>query len=321
MRSESMFFTLGHSPIIEELSHEFDLIPLVPRNFSDGEFFVRIPENVRNQDCYLIVDMTPANVFEVIITINTLKKSSAKKVTLVAPYLPYSRQDRRVDTRTPMSAKVLATMLETAGVDHVITMDVHALQIECFYDVPFDNLQGSVHLINNILDRRKVIPEGAHDKTMSINSNNTIMVAPDAGAAKRTRYLAEKFGFQVVVLDKKRISDTEVRSYLIGNVEGMNCLMLDDMISSGGTIITGADVLIESGAKEVYAGCIHMLASQEKLLRLQESKISGVFSLNTRNIPNSWITSKVQVVDVSILIADAIRRDASGMSVSSMFNQ
>lgn len=308
--SECMFFTMGSSPIIEALSSEFDLIPLKPRNFSDGEFFVRIPENVRNQDCYLIVDMTPANVFEVIIAINTIKKSCAKKVTLVAPYLPYCRQDRRVDTRTPMSAKVVATMLEAAGVDHVITMDVHALQIECFYDVPFDNLQGSARLVDDILDR-----------VSSINRENTIMVAPDAGAAKRTRHIAEKFGFQVALLDKKRISDTEVKSYLIGNVEGKNCLMLDDMISSGGTIITGAGVLKENGAKEVYAGCIHMLASQENLLNLQQSVVDGVFTLNTRNIPNNWTMPKVLVFDVSALIGDAIRRDATGMSVSSMFNQ
>lgn len=327
MQSENMFFTLGHSPIIESLATEFDLIPLKPKNFSDGEFFVRIPENVRNQDCYLIVDMTPANVFEVIITINTLKKACAKKVTLVAPYLPYSRQDRRVDTRTPMSAKVLATMLETAGVDHVITMDVHALQIECFYNVPFDNLQGSAFLIREILDRKVLPVNNEIELPISINRENTILVSPDAGAMKRTRHLAELLGFQVAMLDKKRISDIEVRSYLIGEVEGKNCLMLDDMISSGGTIITGAESLKNAGAKDVYAGCIHMLAKEDNLQALQNSRLTGVFSLNTRNINRKKITKnynsvdKIQVVDVSSIFADAIRRDASGMSVSSMFNQ
>lgn len=324
---ESLYFTLGRSPIIDGLK-SINTITLEPKKFSDGEFFVKIPVNVRNKQCYLIVDMTPDNIFQVLITIDTLKKACASKVTLVAPYLPYCRQDRRVDIRTPMSAKVLASMLETAGVDHIITMDVHALQIECFYNVPFDNLQGSSLLIRKILedDQKTVHIKDTSKNTIhwKISRNNTVLVAPDAGAAKRTRFLAEKFGFQVVLLDKKRISDTEVKSYLIGDVKGKNCLMLDDMISSGGTIITGAKVLKENGADNVLAGCIHMLASEENISRLSNSDIHRVYSLNTRNVPMEYkhsLYDNIRVVDASSIFIDAITRDSSGLSVSSMFNQ
>ena len=316
---ESLFFKLGTSPVIDNLDkyYNFGLIPLEPRKFADEEFFVRIPTNVRNKNCYLIVDITPNNIFEVLITIDTFKKASAAKVALVAPYLPYSRQDRRTDTRTPMSAKVLASMLETAGVDHVITMDVHALQIECFYDVPFDNLQGSTLLIENIL---KENPD--------ITKENTIMVAPDAGAAKRTRFLADKFKFPVAIIDKKRISDTEVKSYLVGDVKGKNCLMLDDIISSGGTIITGGSVLKEHGANKVFAGCVHILAGEYALRKLHDSSIDGVYALNTRSTAGTIYlaelpknSKKINIFDASSIFADAIERDSQGISVSSMFNQ
>lgn len=322
---EALFFKLGSSPVILNLDLDayimhhknhnsiLKLMPLEPKYFNDGEFFIRIPVNVRNHHCYLVVDMTPNNIFEVLITIDTFKKASASKVTLIAPYLPYSRQDRRTDTRTPMSAKVLASMLETAGVDHIITMDVHALQIECFYNIPFDNLQGSAILIEEILN-----------KNPDITKENTVMVAPDAGSAKRTRFLAEKFGFPVAIIDKKRISDTDVRSYLIGDVKNKNCLMLDDIISSGGTIMAGCNVLKDHSANRVLAGCIHILSSEDSLVGICNSNIDSVYALNTRNVECGWIVgnlTKLTIFDASYIFADAIDRDSQGISVSSMFNQ
>lgn len=280
-----------------------------PQYFPDGEFFVRIPENIRNKTCYLVASITPQNVFEILVTIDTLKRACAKKVILVTPYLPYSRQDRRADTRTPISAKVLANMLETAGVDHVITMDVHALQIEGFYDIPFDNLQGATLLVDAIVRANRV-------------GEDYIFVAPDAGAAKRTKFLAELYDKGFAILDKKRISSTEVESLLVGNVKGKKCIMIDDIIASGSTMKIGAEVLKENGATEVFVGASHLLWNDHTTKNLQQDRQYGIDQVTVLNTVGPSIDFEwIKQLNCSKVFVEAIIKDSQNESISSMFNQ
>jgi ribose-phosphate pyrophosphokinase len=304
----TVILTMGpKTPFIESFSRSgIEVMLLEEKRFPDGEFFVRIPQNIRNQNCYLVLHMLPENVMDVIITIDTLRRAHAGKITLVTPYLPYSRQDRRADTRTPISARVLADCLESAGCDHVITMDVHALQVEGFYKIPFDNLQGASLLLSTIVKNMKL--------------DDYVLVAPDAGAAKRTRHLGELHKVPVVVLDKKRISDTQVESVLIGDVERKNCIMIDDIISSGGTIAEGARILNRNNANRVIAACSHMLTNAQENKVLPAAPIDGLYSLNTTN-HNTASYGFHTVVDASDLFIEAVLHDIHGMSISSMFNQ
>lgn len=310
---QSKILTLDTMPCLSHFVSRFTelgprSIKLKPEKFPDGEFFVKIPENVRGHSVYLVTAMHSTNVFDILITIDTLKRACAAKITLVVPYLPYSRQDRRADVRTPISAKVLADMIEKAGCDHVITMDVHALQIEGFYNIQFDNLQGSRLLIDNIF---KDCP--------GLSKENTMFVAPDAGAAKRTRHLAELYGVDVAILDKKRLSSTEVKSYLIGEVNKKHCIMLDDMFSSGGTMKTGAAVLREAGAQSIIGACIHMLGDPSTM----ERHLYKMYYLNTVGgmQPPRAPSTYYQQVDCVKLFLDSVYADTQGESVSSMFNQ
>lgn len=308
---DSIIITLGSDTsflenLIEDVPQAMRMV-LSPAHFPDGEFFVRIPENIRGKKCYLVASMTPETVMDVLITIDTLKRACASKITLVTPYLPYSRQDRRADTRTPISAKVLANILENAGVDHVITMDVHALQIEGFYNIPFDNLQGGTLIVDEILEH---------------TGGNEIFVAPDAGSVKRTKFLAELYGKPFAILDKKRISSTEVESLLIGDVKDKVCLMIDDMIASGGTMKEGANVLKENGAKAVFIGASHLLYNETTHKNLQQDAqygIDHVVVLNTigKELNYKWINQ----INCSHLFTEAIIKDSQNESISSMFNQ
>jgi ribose-phosphate pyrophosphokinase len=313
---KNTILTLGpKTEFVRSISQSFSgSIELEEKKFPDGEFFVRIPKNIRNQNCYLVVHMIPENIFDVIITIDTLRRAHAGKITLVTPYLPYSRQDRRADTRTPISARVLADMLETAGCNHVITMDVHALQVEGFYKIPFDNLQGASLLLNTIVFERSL--------------KDYVLVAPDAGAAKRTRFLGDLHSVPVAVLDKKRISDTEVESILIGEVKDKTCIMIDDIISSGGTLAKGCEVLITNGAKEVIAACSHMLSDLSQNETLKYSKIKHLYHLDTATFTQPFIYGAKDrlfdwhhIVKAEDLFVDAIYNDINGLSIASMFNQ
>ncbi len=296
--SRDAFFSFDSTP---------DVVALEEKRFPDGEFFVRIPQNIRNQNCYLVLHMLPENVMDVIITIDTLRRAHAGKITLVTPYLPYSRQDRRADTRTPISARVLADCLETAGCNHVITMDVHALQVEGFYKIPFDNLQGATILLDAIVKKEKL--------------QDYVLVAPDAGAAKRTRHLGDIHKVAVAVLDKKRISDTQVESVLIGDVEGKTCVMIDDIISSGGTIAEGAKVLNLRGARSIIASCSHMLGNVKENRVLPASPLDGLYFLNTTSNSGGECEGWHTLVDASKTFIEAVRADMAGYSISSMFNQ
>jgi ribose-phosphate pyrophosphokinase len=304
----TVILTMGpKTPFIESFNRcGIEVIPLYEKRFPDGEFFVRIPQNIRNQNCYLVLHMLPENVMDVIITIDTLRRAHAGKITLVTPYLPYSRQDRRVDTRTPLSARVLADCLESAGCDHVITMDVHALQVEGFYKIPFDNLQGASLLLNAIVKNNRL--------------EEYVLVAPDAGAAKRTRHMGEIHKVPVVVLDKKRISDTQVESVLIGDVENKFCIMIDDIISSGGTIAEGARILNQNNAKSIIAACSHMLTNAQENKVLPAAPIDGLYSLNTTH-HNTESHGYHTIVDASALFIEAVLHDIHGKSIASMFNQ
>lgn len=316
---ENIILTMGEkTPFIKSIASGFEhTMELEEKRFPDGEFFVRIPNNIRNKNCYLVVHMIPENIFNVIITIDTLRRAHAAKITLVTPYLPYSRQDRRADTRTPISARVLADMLETAGCNHVITMDVHALQVEGFYKIPFDNLQGASLLLNTIME----------DRELNF-STDFVLVAPDAGAAKRTRFLGDLHGISVAVLDKKRISDTQVESILIGEVKGRTCIMIDDIISSGGTIAKGAEVLVANGATTVIAACSHMLSDLSQNEVLKYSAIKQLYHLDTATFtkpskygPKDHLYDWHHVIETDHLFHEAITADMEGRSISSMFNQ
>lgn len=294
-----IFHIKSELEIINNTAKILDSIELPTKKFPNGEFFVSIPVHVRNQSCYLIAEITPENIFHVCLTVDTLKRSCADKVTLISPYLPYSRQDRRVDIRTPMSAKVLANILQTSGVDHIITVDVHALQIECFYEIPFDNLQMFRPLYN------RIVKENCLDKS------KVALVSPDAGASKKVGHIATSMGTDFAMFHKQRFSDTEVQSILLGNIKGKHCIILDDIVSTGSTMLEARKVLIENGALSVFLGCSHMLSSDEAI----HNKLENLYYLNTVQNENQ----KSRSVDISSYLANTIYQDINGESISSMF--
>jgi len=277
--------------------------------FSDGEIRVRIEENVRGTDVFVVQSCcTPVNnsIMELLIMIDALKRSSAYRITAVIPYFGYARQDRKDQPRVPISAKLMADLVTTAGADRVLTMDLHAGQIQGFFNIPVDHLYATPVLLDYITK------EGSAD---------LVVVSPDAGGVERARAFAKRLQASLAIIDKRREGPNNAQIMnIIGDVEGRNALLLDDMIDTAGTIVQGAQACAEKGARMVWAGCTHPVLSGPALERLQESCLTKVVLTNT--IPlngKEQRCPKLRVLSVAPLLGEAITRIHEEESVSSLF--
>ena len=279
-------------------------------SFSDGEVNVEILENVRGQDVYVIQPTcAPAetNLMELLVMIDALKRSSADRVTAVLPYFGYARQDRRPRTaRVAITAKLVADMICVAGADRALTMDLHADQIQGFFNIPVDNIYAAP-VLNSELYRHE--PE------------NLLVVSPDVGGVVRARAMAKQLNAELAIIDKRRPRANEAKvMHIIGEIEGRNCVLMDDMVDTANTLCEAASALKQAGAVQVKACCTHPVLSGQALQRISESELDEV--VVTNSIPLSEeakLCSKIRQISISSLLAESIRRIATGDSVSSLF--
>ncbi len=280
------------------------------RKFSDGEIYIEINENIRGNSIFIIQSVSsPANdnLMELLLCIDALKRSSAKNITAVIPYFGYARQDRKVVPRTSISAKLVSNLITNAGADRVVTVDLHAGQIQGFFDIPVDNLFATPIFSKHIKKK--------------IKSKNIICVAPDVGGVERARALGKKLDVGLAIVDKRRPSPGKSQVMnVIGNVKNKICILTDDIIDSGGTIVNAADALIKRGAKEVHVYATHGVFSGDAVKKIKNSKIKNL--VITDSIDSSDKLKKVrniEVLSISILLAEAIKRISNSTSVSDLF--
>jgi len=281
------------------------------RRFADEEVYVEIKENIRGEDVFIIESLSfPANdnLMELLVIIDALKRASAKRITAVVPYYGYARQDRKPGPRTPISAKLVANLITTAGADRVLTLDLHAEQIQGFFDIPTDNLFAG--------------PVFAKDIKEKYNIDNLVAVSPDIGGVVRARAIANKLGASIAIVDKRRpkAGESEVVN-IIGDVASKDCIILDDIIDSAGTICNAANKLIELGASSVTAYTTHGVLTGKALERIEESKLTElVITDSIDNDEKSKLSKKTRIISISDLLGEAIKRISEESSVSSLFN-
>ena len=281
------------------------------RKFSDGEIYVEINENIRGNSVFIVQSTSnPANdnLMELLLVIDALKRSSAKTITAVIPYFGYARQDRKVAPRTSISAKVVANLLTNAGANRIVTVDLHAGQIQGFFDMPVDNLF-TTPLFSKFIKRK-------------ISSKKLICVSPDMGGVARTRALATRLKADLAIIDKRRPAPGKSQVMnIIGDVENKTCIIVDDIIDSVGTIVNAVDALKKKGAKEVYVFITHAVLSGEAAKKIKNSKIKKLIITdsidNSNKIRNN---NKIEVLSISSLMSEAIKRIANSNSVSDLFN-
>ena len=278
--------------------------------FSDGEVTVEIRQNVRARDVFVVQPTcapTNEHLMELLIMVDALKRASARRITAVIPYFGYARQDRRPrSTRVPISAKVCANLLETVGVERLLTMDLHADQIQGFFDIPVDNIYASPVLLSDV--KSKKYP-------------NLVVISPDVGGVVRARALAKQLGCDLAIIDKRRpAAGVSEVMHVIGEIEGRNCVIMDDMIDTAGTLVKAAEVLKERGARSVYAYCTHPVFSGPAVDRIAASQIDEVVITNTIPLsPTAKACGKIRQLSVAFLFAETIRRISDGESVTSLF--
>lgn len=280
------------------------------KTFSDGEIMVEIGENVRGRDVYVVQSTcspTNNNLMELLIMMDALKRASAEKITAVIPYYGYARQDRKVAPRTPITSKLVADLITTAGADRVVTVDLHAGQIQGFFNIPVDNLYAAPVILSHLKTR--------------FPNDHVVMVSPDAGGTERARAFAKRLGCTLAVIDKRRTAPNVAEvMHLIGDVRGKIAIILDDMIDTAGTLTQAARALKDHGAEAIYACATHAVLSGPAIDRINESVIEEVVITNTVPLgEKSERTSKVKVLTVADLLAEAIRRIHEDESVSSLF--
>ena len=281
------------------------------KKFADGEIYVEINENIRGNSVFVVQSTaTPANdnLMELRLCIDALRRSSAKNITAVIPYFGYARQDRKVVPRTSISAKLVSNLITNAGAHRVVTVDLHAGQIQGFFDMPVDNL------FTTPIFKRYI--------RKNIKSKNLICVSPDAGGIERTRGLATKIDADLAIIDKRRPEPGKSKVMnIIGNVQGKDCIIVDDIIDSGGTIVNAAEALIKKGAKNVHVFVTHAVLSGDAVNKIQKSKIKKLIITDTiDNSKKIRKAGKIEVLSIAQLMAEAIKRISNSTSVSSLFN-
>ena len=280
------------------------------RKFSDGEIYVEINENIRGNSIFIIQSISsPANdnLMELLLCIDALKRSSAKNITAVIPYFGYARQDRKIVPRTSISAKLVSNLITKAGADRVVTVDLHAGQIQGFFDIPVDNLFTT--------------PLFARHINKKIKSKNIICVAPDVGGVERSRALGRILNVGLAIVDKRRPKPGQSQEMnVIGEVKGKTCIIVDDIIDSGGTIVNAAKALKNRGAKEVYVYITHGVLSGEAVKKIKNSVIKNLVITDTIDNKNKTKSAKnIEVLSISALMGEAIKRISNSTSVSDLF--
>ncbi len=276
--------------------------------FSDGEIYVQIDESVRGDDVFLIQSLSfPVNdnIMELLVTLDALKRSSAKSVNVVIPYYAYARQDRKIAPRVPISAKLIADLITIAGANRIISMDLHAGQIQGFFNIPVDHLYAAPILLNYIKSRDFV---------------DTVIVSPDAGGVERARYYAKKLGCTIAIIDKRRPKPNVSKiMHIIGDVKDKTAIIVDDIVDTAGTLTNAAFALQKEGAKEVYACCTHPVLSGDAIEKINDSPIVELATTNTIKFHNKEKADKIKVLSVGELIGEAIRRVYHKESLSAIF--
>ena len=313
MLFNTVLFTGNANPV---LAHEIatslgvELGQVAVGRFSDGEVTVEIRQNVRARDVFVMqptCNPTNENLMELLMMVDAIKRASARRITAVIPYYGYARQDRRPrSTRVPISAKVVANLLETVGVERVLTMDLHADQIQGFFDIPVDNIYASPVLLSDLKSKAY---------------RDLVVISPDVGGVVRARALAKQLGCDLAIIDKRRpAANVAEVMHVIGDIEGRNCVIMDDMIDTAGTLVKAADVLKERGAKRVFAYCTHPVFSGMAVDRIAKSKLDEVVITNTIPMSEAAKTCpKIRQLSVAFLFAETIRRISDGESVTSLF--
>ncbi|MFA5491115.1 MAG: ribose-phosphate pyrophosphokinase [Candidimonas sp.] len=295
----------SNEPLAEKIANhlDVDLCDRTIKTFNDREIFVEIEENIRGEDVYIVQSTSnPANdhLMELLITIDAVRRGSARSITAVVPYFGYARQDRKTGPRTPISAKLVSNLIASAGANRVVTIDLHAGQIQGFFDIPVDNLYASP-----IFSRH-------------IRGDNLMIVSPDVGGVVRARELAKRVNADMAIIDKRRpkAGVSEVMN-IIGDVSGRKCVMIDDLVDTAGTLCNAATALINAGAISVDAYCTHGVLSGPALTRISESQIRKLFITDT--IKYNDTNDKIEIISVSETIGEAIKRIETGGSISELF--
>ncbi len=302
----------SNRPLSEDVARHLDMAVTkgVCRRFADMEVFVEIHENVRGRDVYVMQSTsypTNDNLMELLILIDALKRASARRINAVIPYFGYARQDRKPGPRTPISAKLVANLIERAGADRVMTLDLHAGQIQGFFDIPTDNLFAAPVMTRDIKERFEL--------------DNLCVVSPDVGGVVRARALAKRIDAPIAICDKRRErpGQSEVMN-VIGSVKGKSCILIDDIVDSGGTLCNAADALLASGAKEVMAYITHGVLSGGAVARIAESRLKSLVLTDSIQPTEAVKAAKnIRILSIAPLIADAINRTSREESVSSLF--
>lgn len=304
-------FSGNANPVMAQEIADYLKVPLSRaevRKFSDGETFVEVKENVRGTDVFVVQPTcTPVNdnLMELVIMVDALRRASARRITAVLPYYGYARQDRKVAPRVPITAKVVAEMLMVVGVRRVLSMDLHAGQIQGFFNIPVDHLYAAPVILDYIKDKFE----------------NVVMVSPDAGGVERTRAFAKRLDAGLAIIDKRRDRPNECEAmHVIGDVKGKTAILLDDMVDTAGTLCNGAATLLEHGATEVHACCSHPVLSGPAIERLNASELSSLVVTNSIPLQGEAKTcDKIKVLSVSNLLAQAIDCIHTEGSISSLF--
>ncbi|HOW16106.1 MAG TPA: ribose-phosphate pyrophosphokinase [bacterium] len=286
------------------------ITPMEVKRFADGEVFIEIKESIRGNDVYLIQSTCPPvndNLVELMVILDTCKRASARSVNVIIPYFGYARQDRKVTPRTPITARLIADVLETAGATRVLSVDLHSGQIQGFFNMPFDNIYAAPVLLNKI--------------QTEFQGQKLTIVSPDAGGVDRARWFASKLGCGLAIVDKRRTAPNEAKlMHLIGDVKDTVALIIDDMIDTAGTLCNTAQAVKDNGAVKVIAAATHGVLSGPAISRIHESVLSAVYI--TDSIPQneqSKNLAKIKVLSISSLLGEAIRRIHLRESVSSLF--
>lgn len=305
-------FTLNSNEKLAQEISEHIGVPLgkcTVTKFSDGETQINIEESVRGYDVYIIQSTSEPvneNIMELLILIDALKRASAESINLVMPYYGYARQDRKARSREPITSKLVANILESTGADRIVTLDLHAPQIQGFFDIPIDHLQG-VPLLSDYIEAKKL--------------EDLVIVSPDHGGVIRARRMADRLKAPIGIIDKRRPKPNvaEVMN-IIGDIEGKTAIIVDDIIDTAGTMQLAADALIEKGAKEVYACATHPVLSGPAIERIENSKIKELVITNTIQLPEEKKIDKITQLSVAPLIGETIMRIHNDQSVSILFD-
>ncbi len=308
-REMKVFAGRSNMPLAKRIADSLNLSlgQISIKNFSDGEIWVKFEENIRGCDVFIVQSTNaPAeNMLELLIMLDAARRASAYRITAVIPYFGYARQDRKDQPRVAISSKLFANMLVHAGADRILTMDLHAPQIQGFFDIPLDHLYGASVFI---------------DHTRHLNIPDLVVASPDIGGIHLARSYARRLGTDLAMLDKRRVKHnvSEVTT-LIGNVENKNVLMVDDLVDTAGTLLNGIQVLRAKGAGHIYVACTHGILSGDAHHRIANSPITKMFLTDTHLIPEEKIVEKMEIISVAGLLADGIIRIHEERSISDLF--